>query len=156
MWEFDHKEGWAPKNWCFQTVVIEKTLESPLDWKNIKPVNPKGDQSWISIGRTDAEAEDPKLLLPDVNSRLIRKDPDAGRDWRQEKKIEGSGWDSWKASPTLWAWIWAASGRWWRTGRPTVPGVTKSWTWLRDWTTSGIHLCYQMLFTGILSLGFAQ
>ena len=85
MWELDHKEGWAPKNWCFQTVVLEKTLESPLDCK-IKPVNPKGNQSWIFIGRTDAETEAPILWPPNAKSQLIGKDPDAGKDWRQEVK----------------------------------------------------------------------
>ena len=84
MWGFDHKEGWAPKNWCFHTVVLEKTLENPLDCKEIKPVNPKGNQSSIFIGRTDAEAA--IIQLPDVKSRLIGKDHDAGKDWRQEKK----------------------------------------------------------------------
>ena len=82
----DYKEGWAPKNWCFQTVVLEKTLESPLDCKEIKPVNPKGDQPWIFIGRTDAEAEVPILWLLDVKSWISGKDPDAGKDWRQEEK----------------------------------------------------------------------
>ena len=84
MWELDHKEGWAPKNWCFWTVVSEKTLESPLDCKEIQPVHPKGNQSWIFTGRTDAEA--PILWPPDVKNQLIRKDPDAGKDWRQEEK----------------------------------------------------------------------
>ena len=86
MWELDHKEGWALKNWCFWTVVLEKTLESPLDSKEIKPVNSKRNQSWIFIGRTDAEAEAPILWPPDAKSRLTRKDPDAGKDWRQEEK----------------------------------------------------------------------
>ena len=87
MWELDHKEGWVPKNWCFQTVVLEKTLESPLDCKEIQPVNPKGSQSWIFTGRTDAKAEAPPMLWPpDAKSWLIRKNPDAGEDWRQEKK----------------------------------------------------------------------
>ena len=84
IWELDHKEGWAPKNGCFRIVVVEKTLESPLDSKEIKPVNPKGNKSWILIGRTDAEA--PILWPSDVKSWLIRKDPDAGKDWRQEEK----------------------------------------------------------------------
>ena len=83
MWELDHKEGWVLKNWCFWTVVLEKTLESPLDCKEIQPVHPKGSQSWI--GRTDAEAEAPILWPSNVKSWLIRKDPDAGKDWRQEK-----------------------------------------------------------------------
>ena len=86
MGELDHKEGSVPKNWCFQTVVLEKTLESPLDDKEIKPVNPKGNQSWIFIGRTDAEAEALVVGSPDVKSRLTRKDPDAGKDWGQEEK----------------------------------------------------------------------
>ena len=86
IWELDHKESWVPKNLCFWTVVLEKTLESPLDSKEIKPVNPKGNQSWIFIGRTDAKAEAPILWPPDVKNWLIRKDPDAGKDWRQEEK----------------------------------------------------------------------
>ena len=85
MWELDHKEGWAPKNWCFQTVVLEKTLESPLNNKEIKPVNPKENQPWISTGRTEAEA--PILQPLDGKSWLIRKDPDTGKDWGQEEKV---------------------------------------------------------------------
>ena len=87
MWELDYKESWAPKNWCFWTVVLEKTLESPLDCKEIKPVNPKGNQPWIFIGRTDAEAETTILSPPDVNNWLIGKDPDAGQDWKQENRM---------------------------------------------------------------------
>ena len=86
MWELDCKESWEPKNWCFWTVVLEKTLESPLDCKEIQPVHPQGDQSWIYIGRTDAEAETPILWPPDAKNRLIGKDPEAGKDWRQEEK----------------------------------------------------------------------
>ena len=86
LWELGYKESWALKNWCFWTVVLEKTLESPLDCKEIQPVHPKGDQSWIFIGRTDAEAEAPILWPPDAKNWLIRKDPDAGKDWRQEEK----------------------------------------------------------------------
>ena len=86
MWELDHKESWTLKNWCFWTVVLEQTLESPLDSKEIKPVNPKGNQSWIFIGMTDTEAEAPILWPPDVKNWLSGKDPDAGKDWRQEEK----------------------------------------------------------------------
>ena len=86
MWELDHKESWAPKNWCFWTVVLEKTLESHLDSKEIQPVHPKGNQSWVLIGRTQAEAETPILWPPDVKNWLIGEDPDAGKDWRQEAK----------------------------------------------------------------------
>ena len=86
MWELDYKESWALKNWCFWTVVFEKTLESLLDCKEIQPVCPKGNQSWILVGRTDAEAETPVLWPPDAKNWLIGKDPDAGKDWGQEEK----------------------------------------------------------------------
>ena len=86
MWKLDYKESWAQKNWCFWTVVLEKTLESPLDCKEIQLVHPKGDQSWTFIGRTDVEAETPILWPPDAKSKLIWKDPDAGKDWGQEEK----------------------------------------------------------------------
>ena len=86
MWELDYKESWARKNWCFWTVGLKKTLESPLDCKEIQPVHPKGDQSWIFIGRTDAEAETPILWLSDVKDWLTGKGPDAGKDWRWEEK----------------------------------------------------------------------
>ena len=86
MWELDYKEIWVLKNWCFWTVVLEKTLQSPLDCKEIQPVHPKGNQSWVFIGRTDVEAETPILWPPDAKNRLIGKDPDADKDWRQEDK----------------------------------------------------------------------
>ena len=86
MWELDYKESWVLKNWCFSTVVLEKTLQSPLDCKEIQPVHPKGDQSWVFIGRTDVEAKAPMLWPPNVKSWLIWKDPDAGKDWGQEEK----------------------------------------------------------------------
>ena len=96
MWELDRKESWALKNWCFWTVVLEKTLESPLDCKKIQPVNPKGNQSWIFIGKTDAEAETPILGLPNAKNWLIGKDHDTGKNWRQEEKgtteDEMAGW----------------------------------------------------------------
>ena len=99
MWELDCEESRAPKNWCFWTVVLEKTLESPLDCKEIQPVHPKGSQSWLFIGRSDAEAETPILWPPDVKKWLIGKDPDAGKDWSQEVKgmtaDEMAGWHHW-------------------------------------------------------------
>ena len=99
IWELDYKESWAPKNWCFWTVVLEKTLESPLEFKEIQPVHPKINQSWIFIGRTDVEAETPVLWPPDVKSWLIWKDPDAGKDWGREEKgsteDEMVGWHHW-------------------------------------------------------------
>ena len=98
MWEMDYKESWAPKNWCFWTAVLQKTFESPLDCKETQPVNPKGNQSWIFIGRTDAEAETPVLWPPDVKSGLTGKHPDAGKDWRQKEETaedEMVGWHHW-------------------------------------------------------------
>ena len=99
MWELDCEESWVLKNWCFWTVLLEKTLESPLDCKEIQPAHTKGDKSWVFIGRTDVEAETPTLWPPDTKSWLIRKDPDAGRDWGQEEKgiteDEMAGWHHW-------------------------------------------------------------
>ena len=99
MWDLDHKESWEEKNWCFWTVVLKKILESPLDCKDIKPINPKGIQPWIFIGRTDAKAETPILWPPGVKNWLTWKDPDDGKDWRQEEKgitgDEMAGWHHW-------------------------------------------------------------
>ena len=120
MWELDYKEGWVPKNWCFWIVVLENSLASLLGWKEIQPVHPKGDQSWVFIGRTDGEAETPILWPPDVKCWLIWKDPDVGKDWGQEEKGDDRGWDGWMASPTQWALNWLDSKSWWWTGRPDV------------------------------------
>ena len=115
MWELDCKESWALKYWCFWTMVLKKTLESPLDFKEIQPVNPKGNQSWIFIRRTDAVIETPILWLPNVTNWPI---------WCWERlKVGGEGdnrgWDDWTASLTQWTWIWVNSGSWW-TGRPRM------------------------------------
>ena len=123
------------KNWCFWTVVLEKTLESLLDCKEIQPVHPKGDWSCVFIGRTDVEAETPILRSPDVKSWLIGKDPDAGKDWGQEEKGTDRGWDGWMASQIQWTWVWVGSGSWWWTGRP---GLLRFTGWQRvghDWET---------------------
>ena len=135
MWELDHEESWTLKNWCFWTVVLEKTLESSLDCKENQSVNSKGNQSWIFIGRTDAEAETPVLRPPDVNSWLTAKDPAAGKDWRQEEKGM-TGWDGWMASPTLWTWVWVGFGGWWWTGRAGMLQSmwSKGQTELSNWT----------------------
>ena len=108
LWNLDHKEGWALKNWCFQIVVLEKTLESPLDCKEIKPVNYKGNQPWIFTGRTDTKAAALILWPLDGKSWFIEKDPDSGKDWGQEEKGE-TGWNGWIASPTQRTCIWAIS-----------------------------------------------
>ena len=130
----DYKENWALKNWCFWTVVLEKTLASPLDCKEIQPVHPKGNQSWVFIGRTDVEAETPILWLPDAKSWLIGKDPDAGKDWGQEEKST-TGWDGWMASPTQWTWVWVNSGSWWWAERPGVLQSMGSQKVKHDWAT---------------------
>ena len=142
MWELDHKEGWALKNWCFWTMVLEKTLESPLDSKEIKAVHPKGNQSWIFTERTDAEAETPILWPPDVKNWLIGKHPDAGRGWRQEEKGDNRGRDGWMASLTQRTWVWASSRSWWRTEKPGVLQSmgSQSRTRMNTWETTNGHL----------------
>ena len=132
MWKLDYQESWVLKNWCFWTVVLEKTLESPLDCKESQPAHPKGSQSWIFFGRTDAET--PTLWPPDVKNWLIWKDPDAGKDWRREEKgtteDEMAGWHHW-----LNGWVWVNFGSWWWAGKP---GVLQS-MWLQrvghNWVT---------------------
>ena len=129
MWELDHKESWALKNWCFWTVVLKKTLDSPLDCKEIKLVNCKANQSWIFTGRTNAEAAAPILWSPDAKNWLIGKDPDAGKDWRQKKgttEDEMVGW---------WTRVWVSSGSWWWTGKPGVLQSMGSQRVGHDWAT---------------------
>ena len=153
MWELDYKENWAPKNWCFWTVVLEETLESPLHCKEIQPVHPQGNQSWIFTRRTDPEVEALILWPPDAKSWLIRKDPDAGKDWGQEEKGM-TGWDGWMVSLTHRTWVWASSERWWRKGKPGMlhPWGLKELDWLSDWTTtmsitSQFNKSYMILFS---------
>ena len=119
MWELDYKENWVLKNQCFWTMVLEKSLESPVDCKEIQPVYPKGNQSWILIGRTDAEAETPIFWPPDVKRWLLWKDPDAWKYWRREEK-QMTGWDGWMASLPRWTWVWISPGSWWWTGKPVM------------------------------------
>ena len=134
MWNLDCEESWVPKNWCFWSVVLEKTLETPLDSKEIQPVHPKGDQSWVFIGRTDVKAETPILWPPHVKSWLMKS------LWCWEGLGTGGegddrGWDGWMASPTQWTWVWVNSGSWWWTGRPDVLGFMGSQRVGHDWAT---------------------
>ena len=133
MWELDYNENWALKNWCFWTVVLEKTLENPLDSKEIQPVHPKGDQSWIFTGRIDVEGETPILRPPDAKSWLIGP-------WCWERLKAGGegddrGWDGWMASLTQWRWVWVNSRSWWWTGRPGVLRFMGSQRVGHDWAT---------------------
>ena len=134
IWELDHKQSWVLKNWCFWTLVLEKTLWSPFDCKEIKPANPKGNQPWIFIRRTDAEAEAPILWPPDVKNWLIRKDLDAGKDWMQEEKgmteDEMVGWHH-----QLNGQVWVNSGSWWWTVRPGMLQSMGSQRDGHDWAT---------------------
>ena len=138
MWELDYKESRVLKNWCFWTVVLEKTLESPLDCEEIQSVHPKGNQSWIFIGRTDAEAETPIPWPPDAKNRLVGKDPDAGKDWSQEEKETTKGEIvEWHHRFYGHEFEQAPSSSWWWTGRPR-PDVLQSMRLQRvrhDWVT---------------------
>ena len=134
MCELDHKEGWATKDWCFQAAVLEKTLESPLHCKEIKPVNPKGNQLWVFIGRTDVESEAPILWSPDAKSLLIRRDPDVGKDCRQEEK--GPTEDQmvgWYHRLTRHEFSQMAMVKDREPWHAAVPGVAKSQIQLSDW-----------------------
>ena len=147
MWELDSKESWAPKNWWFWTLVLEKTLESPLDCKEIQPVHPKGNQSWIFTERTDVEAETPILWPPDAKSWLIWKRPWCWERLRAGGEGEDRGWDGWIASPTQWTWLWVNSGSWWWTGRPDALQSMGLQRVGHDWVTELNWLRWRLSFS---------
>ena len=135
MWELDCENSWALKNWCFWTVVLEKTLECPLDCKEIQPVHSKGDQSWVFFGRTDAEAETP-ILRPSSCEELTHwKIPQCWEGLGAGGEGDDRGWDGWMASPTQWTWIWVNSGSWWWTGRPSMLRFMGLQRVRHDWAT---------------------
>ena len=144
MWELDCKESWAPKNWSFWTVVLEKTFESPLDCKEIQPVHPKADQSWVFTGRSDVEAETPILWPPDAKSWFIWKDPDVGKDWGQEEKGTTEDEMVGMASPTQWTWVWAGSKSWCWIGRPGMLRFMGSQKVRHDWVTELNNWCQRI------------
>ena len=135
MWELDYKESWVPKNWCFWSVVLEKTLESPLDCKEIQPVPPKGNQSWMFIGRTDIEAETNTLATWCKELSHLKR-PWCWERFRAGGKGDDRGWDGWMASLTQWTWVWVSSGIWWWTVRPGMLQTMglQSQTQLSNWT----------------------
>ena len=146
MWELDCEEGWAPKNWCFWTLVLEKTLESPLDCKEIQPVHSE-DQPWDFFGKNDVKAETPVLWPPHTEELTHWK-----RLWCWEGLGTGGerddrGWDGWMASPTRWTWVWVNSGGWWWTGRPGAlwsmgsQRVGHDWVTELDWNNTLLKLC---------------
>ena len=141
MWELDCEEGWVQKNWCFWTVVLEKTLESPLDCKETQPVPPEGDQFWVYIGRTDAKAETPIFWPPHGKSWLIGRDSDAGQDWGQEEKGTTEDEMAWWHH-LLYRHVWVDSGRWWWTGRPGVLWFMGSQRVRHDWATELNSHCW--------------
>ena len=136
MLELHHKEGWAPKDWCFWIVVLEKTPPSPLDSNKSQTVHPKGDQSWVFIGSTDFETEIPILWPPDVKSWLIWKDPKCWERLRAGGEGDDRGWDGWMASPTQWTWVWVDSRSWWWTGRPGMLQFMGSQRVGHNWATA--------------------
>ena len=134
MWELDCEESWVPKNWWFWSVVLEKTPESPLDCKEIQPVHPKGDQSWVFIGRTDVEAKTSILWPTDVKSWLIWR-PWCLERLRAEGEGDDRGWDGWMASTPCWTGVWVNSESWWWTGRPDMPRLMGSQRVRHNWVT---------------------
>ena len=152
MWELYHKEGWAPKNWCIWTVVLEKTFESPLDCKEIQPVHPKGNQSSVFTGRTNAEAETPILLATWCKELILQKRPWCWERLKAGGEGDDRGWegdnrrqDGWMTSPTLWTRVWVSSGNWWWTGKP---GMLQS----REWQRVEHSWAIQLNWTWYLSL----
>ena len=161
MWELDRKESWEPKNWCIWTVVLEKTLECPLDQKEIKPANPKGNWTWIFIGNTDAEADVANILAAWCKGLTHCKRPWCWERLKAGGEGDDRGWDGWMASLVQWPLVWASSGSWWRTGNPGVlqsMGITKkldATEWLNNDNNLFISYC-EMLGVLYISHPFSR
>ena len=157
MWELDHKEGWELKNWCFHIVVLEKNVESPLDCQETKSVHLKGHQPWLIIGRIDAEPETPILWPSDVKSQLIRKDHDAGKDWRQEEKgmteDEMIQWHHWLKMSLSKLQVMVKDRE---ACHVALHGVSKSWTRLRDWTRPTFQINHKWIYAYLCHVTFFQ
>ena len=157
MWELDGEESWVLNNWCFWTVVLEKTLESPLDCKEIQPVHPKGDQSWVFIGRTDVEAET-NTLATSYEELTLWKIPWCWEGLGTGGEGDERGWDGWMASPTQWTWVWVDSRSWWWIGRPGLlrfmgsQGVGHDWATEMNWTEPTGHHSLVQLILNILRI----
>ena len=161
MWKLEYKESWVLKNWCFWTVVLEKTLESPLDCKEIQPVHSKGDQYWVFIGRTNVEAESSNNLATWCKELTHWKRPWCWERLRAGGKGDDRGWDGLMASLTQWTWVWVDSGSWWCTGRPGVLWFMRSPTVGHDWATelnwwSHCHLlcCFEFKFIYLFCVSY--
>ena len=152
MSKLDYKESWAPKNWCFWTVVLEKTLESPLDCKEIQPDHPKGNQPWVLVGRTDAEAET-STLATSCEELTHWKRPWCWQGLGAGGEGDDRGWDGWMVSPTGWMWVWVNSGSWWWTGRP---GVLQSMGSKESDRTEWLNWSYFILIDAIYKEFFSQ
>ena len=152
MWELDCEESWVPKNWCFWIVVLEKTLESPLDCREIQPVHPKGEQSWVFTVRTDVEAETPNTLATSRKELTHWK-----RLWCWEGLGAGGegddrGWDGWMASLTQWTWVWVNSRSWWWTRRPGVLQFMGSQRVRHDWATELNNLLHKSVNSALFNV----
>ena len=147
MWELDCEESWAPKNWCLCTVVLEKTLESPLDCKEIQPVHSEGDQPWVFFGRNDAKAETPVPCSTSCEELIHWKRLWCWEGLGADREGDDRGWDGWMASPTRWTWVWVNFGSWWWTGRPGVLQFMGSQRVGHDWATelNWINISYHYI-----------
>ena len=145
MWELDYKESWQLRNWCFWILVLAKTLESPLNCKEIQPIYPKENQSWIFIGRTGSWNSN--ILASSCEERTHWKRPWCWERFKAGREGDGRGWDGWMTSPTWWTWVWASSGHWWRTGKPVIlqpmglHRVGDDWVTELNWTNSWLAVC---------------